>query len=556
MARMTKVEMFAAIRRDARLEGMGIRALARKYGVHRRTVREALASAWPKPRKRPPPRRSRLDPFKPAIDQMLRADLSAPRKQRHTNKRIFDRLVAEQEMEGISYSTVCDYLSWRRPQIRAEAGLGPPQVPIPQAHKPGVEAEVDFGEVWVNLAGTMSKCFLFIFRMSYSGKAVHRVSASCGQEAFFEGHVHAFGVLGGVPTGKVRYDNLTSAVAKVIGFTRMREENQRWVAFRSHYGLDAFYCLPGQRGAHEKGGVEGEVGRFRRNRLVPVPQVGSITELNALIEGWDIDDDQRRIGARARTVGEYFALERPLLQPLPDEPFETGRIFHPRVDRRSQICVRTNRYSVPVHLIGRKVRVLLHSSELVVFAGRSQVARHERLIAKNSCRLELDHYLEVLVRKPGALPGSTMLEQARQAGKFTPVHDAWWAAVRRAHGDAEGTRALIEVLLLHRTMTGDHVVAGIAAALKVGALSADVVAVEARKAAHADPHTGPQPTTGPTALTADLPLGNPAQIPDDVVSITTRRLATLPTDTRPPPSVAAYDQLLRHRPAQKAGDAS
>jgi hypothetical protein len=121
-----RVEQFAAIRRDSRLEGLSVRALARKYGVHRRTVREALASAWPAPRKKPPPRSSRLDPFKPVIDQILWADLDAPRKQRHTVRRIFNRLVAEQEMEGISYSTVCNYVAWRRPQIMAEAGRGSP----------------------------------------------------------------------------------------------------------------------------------------------------------------------------------------------------------------------------------------------------------------------------------------------------------------------------------------------------------------------------------------------------------------------------------------------
>lgn len=541
MAPKTKVELFAAIRRDSRMEGLSVRALARKYGVHRRTVREALRSAWPKPRKKPPPRRSRLDPFKLAIDQMLWADLDAPRKQRHTVKRIFDRLVAEQEMEGISYDTVCDYVRWRRPQIRAEAGHGPPEVPISQTHRPGVEAEVDFGDVFINLAGAMTKCYLFVFRLSYSGKAVHRVSASCGQEAFFEGHVHAFSVLGGVPTGKVRYDNLSSAVAQVIGFSRARVENERWLAFRSHYGLEAFYCRPGQVGAHEKGGVEGEVGRFRRNHLVPVPSVDSLAELNALIDQWDAEDDQRRIGSRARTVGDYFAVEQPLLAPLPDEPFQTGRVFHPRVDRRSQVCVRMNHYSVPVHLIGRRVRVVLHSSELVVFDGRVEVARHERLVARGECRLELDHYLETLVRKPGALPGATALEQARQAGKFTPVHDAWWAAARRAHGDAEGTRALIEVLLLHRTMAHEHVVAGIAAALQVGALTSDVVAVEARKAAQADPQ--PATTTGR--------IGQPTRQPPTpavVTSLTRRRLASLPVDTRPLPSVAAYDQLLRNRP--------
>ncbi|MGN9789404.1 hypothetical protein ACTMTF_49040 [Nonomuraea sp. ZG12] len=174
MARMTKVEKYAAIRRDSRMEGLSQRALARKYAVSRRTVAEALTSAWPAPRKAMTPRRSRLDPFKPVIDQMLWLDLSAPRKQRHTVRRIFDRLVAEQDMEGVSYSTVCNYVAVRRPRIRAEAGHGPPEVPLDQIHKPGEEAEVDFGEVWVDLAGRRTKCYMFVFRLSYSGKAVTR----------------------------------------------------------------------------------------------------------------------------------------------------------------------------------------------------------------------------------------------------------------------------------------------------------------------------------------------------------------------------------------------
>jgi hypothetical protein len=144
VAPKSKVELFAAIRRDSRTEGLGVRALARKYGVHRRMVREALTSAWPAPRKKLPPRKSRLDPFKLAVDQMLRDDLDAPRKQRHTLKRIFDRLVAEYEMEGVSYSTVGDYVRWRRPAIRVEEGRGPAQVFIPQAHQPGAEVLCGF----------------------------------------------------------------------------------------------------------------------------------------------------------------------------------------------------------------------------------------------------------------------------------------------------------------------------------------------------------------------------------------------------------------------------
>lgn len=151
MAATSRVEQYAAIRRDARLEGLSIRALADKHGVHRRTVRQALASPWPEPRKKPPVRRSRLDPFKPVIDQMLREDLDAPRKQRHTVKRIFDRLVAEHEMEGSSYATVVDYVAVRRPQVRVEAGRGPEQVFITQTTGPAPRprsTSAKYGSTW------------------------------------------------------------------------------------------------------------------------------------------------------------------------------------------------------------------------------------------------------------------------------------------------------------------------------------------------------------------------------------------------------------------------
>lgn len=137
--------------------------------------------------------------------------------------------------------------------------------------------------------------------------------------------------------------------------------------------------------------------------------------------------------------------------------FETGLWLTPRVDRYAQVTVRSNRYSVPSRLIGRPVRVLLNASDLNVHQGRSAVASHERLLGKGGARLELDHYLETFVRKPGAFPGATALEQARNAGKFTPTHEAWWAAACKTHGDAEGTRALIEVLLLHRHMPPEQV---------------------------------------------------------------------------------------------------
>ncbi|QUH06041.1 IS21 family transposase [Saccharopolyspora erythraea] len=536
---MSKVELYAAIRRDHRA-GMSMRALQRAYGVTWRTVRKAVDAAWPEPRKSLPPRPSALDPYKPVIDAILREDLDAPRKQRHTVTRIFHRLVEEHGAE-VSYPMVRRYVADRKPQILVESGKAPVEAFVPQTHQPGMEAEVDFGDVSVWLAGELVVCYLFSFRLSYSGKAVHRVFASCGQEAFFEGHVHALRTLGGVPRGRVRYDNLKAAVAQVLGLSRARVETDRWIAFRSHFGIESFYCRPGVHGAHEKGGVEGQIGYFRRNHFTPVPEVASLAELNEMVEQWDRHDGRRRIGARPRTIDEYFAIERPLLLPLPEEPFETGRVFTPRVDRYSQITVRTNRYSVPVRLIGKRVRVVLHASHLVVYDQNVEVARHERLIAKGGCRLELDHYLEALIRKPGAFPGATALEQARSAGKFTPVHDDWWARARKVHGERDGTRALIEVLLLGRHIAHEHLVAGLAAALRAGALTADAVALEARKAAQ----TEDEPLPAPPRPTGD----RGGQAGATVTFLHDWKLAHLPPDTRPLPSVTPYDQLLRRRRA-------
>jgi hypothetical protein len=429
----------------------------------------------------------------------------------------------------LSYSTVRDYVRKRRPEIAAEAGEPLEEGFVPQTHTPAAEAEVDFHDLWVILRGIKTKTALFTMRLSFSGRAAYRASLSQGQEAFLESHVYAFDRLGGVPIEQIRYDNLKPAVSRVL-FGRTRVESDRWVAFRSHYGFDAFYCRPGHEGSHEKGGVEGEGGRFRRAHCVPVPVVDSIEELNALLEAADDADDRRRIGNRSNSVGADWAFERELLRPLPAEPFDTALTLTPRVDRYAQVMVRCCQYSVPARFIGHRLRVRLSASTVTVFERNQVVARHQRAIGKGLKVLDLDHYLEILLRKPGALPGATALAQARAASVFTATHDALWAAARKALGDSAGTRALIEVLLLHRHLEHADVLAGITAALSVRSVNADVVAVEARKAAQ---QRGAQPPPIETA---------PRQ--QQVVSLTERRLVELPGDARPLPSVDAYDDLL------------
>jgi transposase len=531
-----KVELFARIREDHRQLGLGVRALARRHGVRRRMVREALASPVPAPRKTPVRQSPVLDAVAGLIDAMLAEDLDAPRKQRHTFRRIWQRLADEHDV-AVSYSYVCQYAGRRRAEIAAErrAGAAGAEGFVPQAKEPGAEAEVDFGPVMVVLDGREAACHLFAYRLSFSGFGVHRVYASCAQEALPEGHVAAFAVTGGVPWRHVRYDNLTPAVSKVLA-GRDREENARWVSFRSWYGFDAFYCEPGLAGAHEKGGVEGEIGRFRRNFLVPVPRAKSLADLNARLAEDDLKDARRHIEFRAGTVAAGFAAEAPLLRPLPADGFDTGTVLWPKAGKFARISVGKCRYSVPARLIGTAVRVRLTASELHVFEGSKAVAVHPRLVACGDEHLVLDHYLEILARRPGALPGSVPLAQARADGSFTAAHEALWKQARARLGDGPGTRALIEVLLLHRRLPAGSVTAGIEAALEAGTCSPDVVAVEARRHAAA---------VGPAAL------AEPARVPRRsraAVITLPRRAAPLPDDRRPAPDVSAYDQLLASGP--------
>jgi transposase len=538
-----RVELFAAIRFDWQRNQMSVRSLARKYDVHRRTVRQAIASPVPPARKVPERQATVLDQVRGLIDGMLREDLAAPRKQRHTAKRVFERL-RDEHGAAVSYSYVAKYVARRRAEIVSEgrARGGGLAGFVPQVKDPGAEAEVDFGEVTVCLAGELARCYLFAFRLSWSGKACHRVYASQAQEAFLEGHVAAFEACGGVPVRHVRYDNLAPAVARVLT-GRSRTETGRWLSFRAHYGFEAFYCIPGADGAHEKGGVEGEIGRFRRRWFVPVPQAGSLAELNARLAEADVADEARHIGQRAAAVGEDFAAERPFLLPLPAEAFDTAATLWPRVDRYARITVGKCRYSVPACLIESRVRVRLSANQLEVLDGARLAAVHPRLAAAGAEHLVLDHYLEILSRKPGALPGAAALAQARAAGTFTPVHQQFWDRARARLGDSAGTRALIEVLLLHRRLPAVQVIAGITAALAAGSCAPDVVAIEARKhggASHAGDGQPPWAALRPRPSRA-------------AVVTLPRRPAQLPADRRPAPSVAAYDQLLAPPAAGQAG---
>lgn len=476
------MEQFEQIRRDHAREGMSIRALAEKYKVHRRAVRQALESAQP-PAKRAPQGRPapKLGPYRQIIDRWLKEDLSAPRKQRHTARRVWQRLLAEHGAE-VSERQVSRYVAARRREIGVTV-LGT----VPLIAAPGVEAEVDWGEATVILAGESVVVGLFVMRACFSGAsfvvAFHRQT----QQAFLEGHVRAIEFFHGV-FDTVRYDNLKAAVTQVLK-GRRRIESDRFVALRSHYGFDAVFCMPGIDGAHEKGGVEGEVGRFRRRHLVPVPSFASLEVLNEHLLECCFVDLQRTVTGQRESVGERLWQERTVLNLAP-ERWETGEPATPRVDGKGMVTVRQNRYSVPVGLIGRQVNVLVRADEIVVFHDGKVVAGHERATGRFEVRAQLDHYLELLAKKPGALARSLALHQAREDGQWPRCFDELWQQLHARYGVSAAARQIVDTLLLVREYGADRVQTAVQDALAAGAVDhAAVVLLCSRAGGHAVPAT-------------------------------------------------------------------
>ncbi len=249
MKEMSRVEQYEFIRSDARDEELSIRALAKKYKVHRRTVRQALQDPTPPVRKTPVRTAPVLGPHVAMVRGWLVADKEVPRKQRHTARRVWQRLMEEEGVK-VAESSVRVLVA----QLREEIGLKHVQVAIVQTHLPAEEAEVDFGEFTARIAGCTMRLWMFVLRLSHSGKAVHVAYANQSQESFLDGHVQAFQRLGGVPIGKIRYDNLKPAVIRVL-LGRERLENPRFIALRSHYGFDSFYCIPGIEGPMRRAGL-------------------------------------------------------------------------------------------------------------------------------------------------------------------------------------------------------------------------------------------------------------------------------------------------------------
>jgi len=374
-------------------EGVSRHEISRRTGLHRRTITKMLRYARPPGYRLEHPRtKTKLGPFLGVIDQMLEDDLQAPAKQRHTARRILDRLTAEYGFTG-SYTIVKDYVCQKRLRLK--------EVFFPLEQRPGT-SQIDFGVAKVVIGGQERKAYLFCLALPYSDAIFVRAYPTEGLEAVQDGHVAAYDFFAGVPPTSL-YDNMSTAV-KAVFKGGERALTDGFLALRSHYLFTSHFCSVGR--PNEKGVVERLVGYVRRNFLVPVPRCSDWAELNAAL----LTQCHQRLSLKAaghdQTIGERLDQERPTFLPLPPVPFEACRVEERTVTSLSLVHFQMTSYSVPVAYAYREVVVKAYVDRIVICHKDGLIARHERSYEKNDFVFDPVHYLPLLERKPGALDGA------------------------------------------------------------------------------------------------------------------------------------------------------
>jgi transposase len=451
------------IRRAHYIEGKSIRQIQREMGYHRKTIRKALEGGevphYILRASRPSPV---LDPVKPIINQWLVEDQDRPPKQRHTAKRIYERLKTEYGFVGAE-STVRSYVSQRRKLLGT-------QVFIPLSYEPGGQGQVDFGEAEVIIAHELLKVQLFCMRLGFSKMPFVTALPTQAQEAFLEGHVRAFAFFGGVPHVLV-YDNLKAAVKRILE-GRGREEQTGFIAFRSHYLFESRFCTPRQ--GHEKGLVEGLVGYARRNWLVPLPEFDTWADLNAYLVAKCLAEGPRRLRGMELTIAETFALEQPALLPLPARPYACYTAQPVQPDGLGLVSFQTNRYSVPEDHVHEALWLRAFVDRVEIGNGRQTLAVHPRCYGREQDILNPLHYLTALQQRPGAFEQAKPIQQWQK--RWPEVYSRYLAALREhLSSSSEAIREFVRILQLHRSYSEELIAQALEQALAAHCFSVDGV---------------------------------------------------------------------------------
>src|SRR5215210_2014631 len=454
---MFSVELYGRVRHACHVEGLSLREAARRFGIHRNTVRKMLAFAVPPGyRRREPPARPRLGAFTAAIDRILEEDRSAPAKQRHTAKRIHERLRAEHGFAG-GYTIVKDYVRERRAEVR--------EVFVPLAHPPG-HGQADFGEAVAVIGGVERKIHFFCLDLPHSDACFVKAYPAETAEAFCDGHSAAFAFFGGVPRSML-YDNTRLAVARILG-DGTRQRTRAFAELQSHFLFADRFGRPGK--GNDKGKVEGLVGYARRNFLVPVPRVESFAALNARLEARCRERWGARLRGHQESIGERLARDRAALLSLPAAPYEACETRSARVSSLSLVRYRGNDYSVPVAYGHREVLVRGYVEAVVIACGAEAIARHPRSYGREDVLLEPLHYLALLERKAGALDQAAPLAGWELPEAFLTLRRLLEARLGKA-----GRREWVQVLRLLEVFRPEEVEAGVGEALRLGAIGFDAV---------------------------------------------------------------------------------
>ena len=414
---MYSVDVYLRVRRAVMVEGMSIREASRVFGLHRDTVSKMLAySVPPGYRRKSAPRRPKLDAYTGVIDQILNGDHRVPKKQRHTAKRIFERLRDEYGFDG-GYTIVKDYVREQRRRTK--------EMFVPLSHPPG-HAQCDFGEALVVIGGVEQKTHCFVLDLPHSDGCFIKAYPAETTEAFLDGHVSAFSFLGGIPQS-ILYGNTKLAVARILGDGK-RQRTRAFTELQSHYLFDDRFGRPGK--GNDKGKVEGLVGYARRNFLVPIPSFESFDALNACLERRCMERMDAQLRGHSETIGQRMERDLDALLSLPPVAYDACGKQAGRVSSLSLVRYRTNDYSVPVAYGHRDVLVRGYVDRVVISCGSEVIARHPRSYERDDFVFDPIHYLPLLERKTGALDqaapcrgGSCPRNSARCVGCWSPAWD-------------------------------------------------------------------------------------------------------------------------------------